>query len=222
MNKASTVCVFPEGALEYVKLHCNMDVDQYHNPPELESVKKYFENSSPKNVLELGCGLGRSSVGFHRTFSSWRRTHFYLLDGDSGKKQICSVNYESYKSFYNKLELTEEFCLSNGIPMEQIHILNAEKLEIFSSIKDIKFDFVYSFLSIGFHWPVGLYLKKLLSHLHSSSILCFGIRPATSSRFCKFNDYQISQIPKDVFDILEVTTKSSYNSILVLQRKKVV
>jgi len=218
MNVIEKCCVFPEGALKYVDLHCNMDVLQYHNPPEVEVVKKYFETSSPKNVLELGCGLGRSSVGFYKRFPLWKQTHFYLLDGNSGDKQICNVNYES-QSFYNDLKLTKEFCLLNGIPAEQIHILDAEKLEVFSSIPNIEFDFVYSFLSIGFHWPITMYLKKLLPHLHSGSILCFGIRPKKSDAFRRFNDYQINRISKDVFDILEITTRGSFDSRLVLRRK---
>lgn len=212
-------CVFPEGALEYVKLHCNMDIFQYHNPPEIESVKEYFENSSPKNVLDLGCGLGRSSVGFYKAFPSWSNTHFYLLDGDSGKKQICRVNYEAHNSFYNNLRLTGEFCLANGISAEQIHILNAEESNPFSSIEDTKFDFVYSFLSIGFHWPIDLYLEKLLLYLSSGSILCFGIRPATTEGWCKFNAHQLKSIPEDKFDILEATTKGDFDSRLVLRMR---
>jgi len=212
-------CIFPEGSIEYVKLHCNMDIFQYHDPPEIKVVKKYFENFSPENVIELGCGLGRSTVGFYKAFPSWKNTQFYLLDGNSGKKQICQTHYKSSDSFYNDLKLTKEFCLANGILSERIHILNAEKPNPFLFIGDVKFDFVYSFLSIGFHWPISLYLKKLLQYLHSGSILCFGIRPMTSEKYCKFNTYQIESVPKDKFDILEVTTKSSFDSILALRKK---
>jgi len=212
-------CVFPEGALKYVKLHCNMDVMQYHNPPENEFVKKYFENESPNNVLELGCGLGRSSVGFYKAFSSWKKTNYFLLDGDSGNKQIDNINYGSNKDFYNKLDLTKKFCLANEIPIEQINILNAENPEVFSSITNIKFDFVYSFLAIGYHWFINLYLEKLLPFLHSGSILCFGIRPAKSEKFKDFNKYQIDRVSKDLFDILEVTTKGDFDSRLILRKK---
>lgn len=216
MNENRT-CVFPNGTLKYVELHCNNDFSLYTDPPEIDNVRKYFENKSPRNVLELGCGLGRSSVGFYNVFPSWEKTNFFLLDGDSGEKQIAFIRTNGYKDFYNDLKLTKEFCLWNGISKDQIRILNAEELDPFLSVEDIKFDFVYSFLAIGFHWPISLYLEKLLPYLYSNSILCFGIRSFKFLKDQKFNDNQINNISNN-FEILEVIKKGSQDSLLVLRK----
>ena len=214
--------IFSERILKYIKLQCNDVRSLYNDPPEIESVKGYFENVSPKNVLELGCGLGRVSAAFHKTFPLWAETNFYLLDGDSGTEQIAGISYDSDKSFYNSLKLTEEFCLINGIPRNQIVLINAEHAEPFSLIENVKFDFVYSFFAIGFHWPIDLYLERLLPHLNSGSILCFGIRPNifyAKDRCKKFNAYQLNSVPQDLFEILELTVDEFHSSKLVLRKR---
>lgn len=212
--------IFSKEILKYVKLQCNDIQSLYSDPPEINGVKKYFKNVSPKNVLELGCGLGRVSVAFYNAFSLWAKTNFYLLDGDSGIKQIAGINYNSNKSFYNSLKLTKEFCLVNGIPRNQIMLINAEQMESFSFTEGIRFDFVYSFFAIGFHWPIDLYLERLLPYLNSDSILCFGIRPNiyAKAKCKKFNTYQLNSVPRNLFEVLELTTDKLYGSKLILRR----
>jgi len=212
--------IFSNEILKYMKLQCNEVQSLYSDPPEIKVVKKYFENVSPKNVLELGCGLGRVSVAFYKAFSLWAKTNFYLLDGDSGTEQIAGINYDSNKSFYNSLKLTEEFCLINGVPRNQIVLINAEQIGPFPFTKSIKFDFVYSFFAIGFHWPIDIYLERLSPYLNFGSILCFGIRPNiyAQDQCEKFNTYQLNSVPRNLFEVLELTTDKLYSSKLILRK----
>ena len=41
---------------------------------------------------------------------------------------------------------------------------------------DVQFDLIYSFLSIGYHWSIHLYLEQLQAHCHENTLLIFGMR----------------------------------------------
>jgi len=210
----------PDTVLKYFQLQCNGNPKYYLNLSEVEQVRPFFDGLIPKNILELGCGLGRCSIAFYEAFPSWKKAKFYLLDGNSGSSQICGINYTAENSFYNKLEMTKEFCLYNGMSPNQFHILNAEDEEVFHGCETVVFDVVYSFLAIGFHWLLELYLERLLPHLQKGSILFFGIRPNNTPEFTAFNSYQITNMPKGEFDILDYTSgKDKKPSYLVLLKR---
>lgn len=208
-----------EAAYKYVKLHCNGHLEKYIYPPEIDIVRKYFAKTSPKNVLELGCGLGRVSIGFYRAFRNWQQTNFWLLDGNSGNIQVADVDSPD-GSFYNSLDQTAKYCLANEMLAKQIYILNAEKQDVFDRVKDaaIKFDFVYSFLAIGFHWPMDWYLSRIDPFIRSGTILIFGIRPDDKPRFRRFNTRQICAMP-DCFSVLKIVTEKETENFIVLRRK---
>lgn len=209
--------VFPECSYEFVKLHCNSNIGLYVDPPEISMVQRYFRNATPKNILELGCGLGRVSLGFYKKFKNWRDTNFWLADGDSGHIQIADVDSPN-RSYYNDLKATYSFCYRNGIPNKQIKLINTEYAEPFDDVK-IKFDFVYSFLAIGFHWPIDWYLKRIDPFIRSGTILIFGIRPDDKPRFRRFNTLQISAIPDCFYTLETVTNRGQRNNFIVLRRR---
>jgi SAM-dependent methyltransferase len=209
--------IFPPSSYKYVSLHCNNNLELFINPPEINMVQEYFAKASPENVLELGCGLGRVSLGFYKRFKTWRDTEFWLLDGNSGDKQICGVD-SSDGSYYNDLHVTLEFCYINGMPDEHINLINMEDKHPFDEVF-IKFDFVYSFLAIGFHWPIDWYLKRIDPFIRSGTILIFGIRPHNKAEYVWFNKRQFRAIP-DCFEVLKtVTTRGRRDNFIVLRRK---
>lgn len=208
--------IFPTNSYDYVNLHCNGKLQMYINPPEINIVREYFENAFPENVLELGCGLGRVSLGFYNEFKNWRDTNFWLADGNSGKIQVADVDSPD-GSYYNNLKATQSFCYKNGIPNAQIELVNLEDSEPFDDMND-EFDFVYSFLAIGFHWPIDWGLRRINPFIRSGTILIFGIRPDTKQRFFRFNELQIEAIP-DCFQVLKIKTTKVKDNFIVLRRK---
>lgn len=207
---------FPDNVKRYIELQCNTSLHKYTEFFELKHIKNELSNINPSNVLEIGSGIGRASVYLFKYFN-WNNTNFYLLDGNSGDKQVSGISNNGIGSFYNSLDATREFCLSNGIT--NLYLLNAEK-EDWKKI-DVKFDICYSFLAVGFHWPVSLYLNIIYEMLVDNALLIFGIRSG-DSRFDTFMDTQIDSIDLNKYEVLKLKRSQKYNdrdSVLILAKK---
>lgn len=206
--------VFPDNVKKYIKLQCNDVMSKYTDFPELVNIEKELRPLRPKNVLEIGAGIGRASV-FLAKYFGWEETDFYLLDGDSGDEQVNGVNYESKDSFYNSIAATKEFCSANGL---KVYTLNAEKGDW--KALGVKYDLVYSFLAIGFHWPISIYLDEIYNMLEKDTLLIFGVR-SSAKKFDKFMDTQIKAINKDKYEIVKLKRepKGARSSVLLLRKK---
>ena len=189
----------PEGCLRFVELQYNNELEPFHNPQEVKIQEKLLANLQPKNVLEIGCGLGRVSVGFYNQYTSWKHTNFYMLDGDKGDRQIAGIA-SGDGNYYNSLAMTKEYCIANNIPEKQVGTFDAGDKNIFDLMRGITFDCVYSFKSIGFHWPISFYLDRLFPFIRKGTILCFGMRDANNHSFKKFCNKQIMSISDELFE----------------------
>jgi len=189
--------IFPDEVKPYIELQTNSMFELYCKDPVLDLMYTHVENIIPVNVLDLGAGVGRASINLFKKFN-WVDTKFYLLDGDSGEKQIGGLNPGSSKDFYNSMEAAKRYCEANGLM--NYKLINIEK----DSIPDIQFDLVYSLAAIGFHWHLNLYLEKLLRYTSSGALLLFHVR--NRKRWIKelklyvhsLNGYEIIAIDRDV------------------------
>lgn len=207
--------VFPDSIKEHIDmLEIHRRKFLYTNAPELKNTEKYLKNIKPLNVLEIGAGLGRSSVFFFKYFD-WKDTNFYLLDGDSGKIKHTGVRVDEENGFYSSKRSAEDFCNANG--MIKMEYLDAETDDWM--FLDITFDVVYSFLAIGFHWPVSLYLDKIYHMLSENAVLMFGIR-SKENIYKKFIDKQIESIDINKYSIvdLKLEPKTTRASVLILKK----
>ena len=207
--------IFPKEIEKYVNLQCNMKYNLYANFPELVHIKQLLKQINPKNVLDIGCGIGRASI-FLFKYYNWNNTIFYLLDGNYGNNQIYGINYNKEYGYYNSLKHTKLFCTANGL--KKYKIINADNID---KSKLPKFDLVYSFLAIGYHFEMSLYLNSWLpSYLSNDAILIFGIR---GKEHYKWNKYQIEQINTNIFEIVEIyespNNKISKDSVIILKYK---
>lgn len=87
-----------------------------------------------------------------------------------------SVNSKMYgwnpgDNWYNDLNLTKEFCELNGLKNFTIIDLKNEDL---SKLKNI--DLVYSFMAVGFHYPIEDYLTILKQIMNKDGLMIFGVR----------------------------------------------
>lgn len=208
--------VFPESVVRYSKLQCNDDRVMYTNMPEIKHLEEILSSTNPKNVLEIGGGIGRASVYFSKRYG-WEETNFYMLDGNSGDTQICPVAGKGQKDFYNSFAATEEFCQANGIDKNRLFLLDADNNE-WENLP-IKFDLIYSFLSIGFHWSIHLYLDRLHKFCTPNTRLIFGMRG--TDRGDEFAVEQVKGIDPNMYDVtLNIRESELYRtSVLVLQPK---
>lgn len=214
--------IIPDDCKKYMELQCNSVLDDYRNCPELDPMIQFLEIVKPKKVLELGAGLGRVSV-FLKNYFDWKSTEFYLLDGNSGEEQIAGIHWKTKPAFYNLLERTRTFCISNNIKEDKLFLLNAERQ--WEVDKKIKFDLCYSFKAIGFHWPINEYLDIIKDNLERKAYLIFEIRNKERSlykndkiwkRRCAFVEYQLDYIERNTdYVLVQKVDKTKYPLVLL-------
>jgi len=215
--------VFPDACVEYISIQCNNDLAAFEECAEIEHAKEILQNIKPKNVIEIGAGLGRVSVFLKNKFN-WVTTNFYLLDGDSGHAQIAGMHEAVGNDYYNSIKATKSFCKANGIPEEKLRIINAENS--WKHNLQVKFDLCYSFKSMGFHWPITSYLIDLYEFLNPKAYLIFEMRSTDRTKYetdirwnraKRFVQRQIDNINEERYEIIKLQVEKDH-PILVLQR----
>jgi len=211
--------LFPRDTKKYMELQCNSNLKKYTDCPEVQPVRKILKNLNPKNILEIGAGIGRASVYLFNEFK-WNDAHFYLLDGDSGDHQICYVNKEVGNNFYNSIDAARNFCFANGMGSDHLHFLNAENNKWRHN--GVRYDLCYSFKAIGFHWPVTEHLHMIYPLMTKGACLIFEIRPATPwygrTQHAEFDRNQIKSIPYKLYNVCEINITPA-SAVLVLERR---
>ena len=132
---------------------------------------KTFENFLPKsvyNIMDIGCGLGIINIKLNKFFLN--KPHFFLLDKNRVDKKIkygFSDNYESY----NDLNETKNILLDNKIDKNCINLFDVEKpIEI-----NKKIDLIISLKSMGYHYPLELYLELFKKCCTSKTTFIFDV-----------------------------------------------
>lgn len=163
--------------LQVTQIRENEDFYLSMSKAEFKIMKPYI--GQPKKILELGCGLGRYSVFLNSQLE--QSPHFIMADFSHISKKI-KYGWNPEESKYNNLELTKDFCNDNGLSNFTIFDLALEDLE---NLEDI--DLVISVLSVGFHYPIELYINKLMKITSPKATMIFGVRSGI---------YDISDFPE--------------------------
>lgn len=147
---------------------------------EFNAIKGFI--GTPSRILELGCGLGRMSV-----YMNWKlgdpNAHFILADANEITHESNISGWNPGRDFYNNMQTTKDFCNENGLDNLSLFDINRD------NPSDIgKVDLVYSFLAVGFHFPIEESLPKFWSCLTPNSTLIFGVRQKRYS-VVEFADY---------------------------------
>ena len=146
-----------------------------------------------------------------------------MLDGNYGEEQIAGLHEEAGKDFYNSIEDAREFCLANNINNKNLFFINAE---LPWNLGKVKFDLCYSVKSIGFHWPINVYLEKIYTYMRLSSYLLFELRDTRQDSYptekhwkrrVAFVDNQLKKIDQTKYTIVESNTNHAC-PMLILRR----
>jgi SAM-dependent methyltransferase len=148
-------------------------------------------NFSPKNILDIGCGLAIESEMFQLKYNS----NLYLLDGDfdttSNRSRDTNYGTSDSMAFYSKIDDLKKSWNSRNL---QYNFIDANNINIPSSVK---FDLIYSFESCGFHYPVNTYAELIKKHSHKDTVLIFDIRIKTYAENKQyFNELKILHTDK--------------------------
>ena len=118
-------------------------------------------------ILDIGSGLAAIDVRLHQIYPD---AHFYLLD-----RADLAVEYgvETEQAFYNSQEVARELLQNNGVPTEQIHLLEATPAyEIIAG----SIDLAISLFSWGWHYPLGAYAEAVAGAVVPGGTLIVDVR----------------------------------------------
>jgi hypothetical protein len=168
--------------------------ESYYNltDDEYKSIQLYIP-SLPKKILDLGCGLGRNSVYLNRVYNQ-PDVQFILADSSIISSNI-KMGWNPGEDWYNDLQLTIDFCDLNGLTNYKIIDLVNDKLD---ELKNI--DLIYSFMSVGFHYPIEPYLEIFNKVMNKNGMMIFGVRSGMyekSSILTKFDYVNFHNIPNN-------------------------
>jgi len=140
-----------------------------------------IEDSDPLNVLDIGCGVGGIDWAIYKRASipPVMDTSLHLLDKDG---DYVKYGYKHAKDtgFYNKLMLTRDFLVSNGVPPDRITCYTPEMVD------DIpECNLIVSLISCGFHYPVDVYLSLIMRCLSPKGVLVLDIRKGSKQEYLK-------------------------------------
>jgi hypothetical protein len=127
---------------------------------------------TPKRVLEIGPGFGRSVVFFSKK-GIFADSEISLYDADGTSTRYKQKYYEhppkwpDTASFCGNLHLLQTMLDYNGVTQYKIFDARQQPLSALPG----PYDLIYGFYSIGFHWSLEHYLDDLDPLLHERSLL---------------------------------------------------
>jgi SAM-dependent methyltransferase len=177
--------------------------DEYKQSKEISfSLLNSFLTKAPRNILDIGCGLAFESEMFQKKYNS----NLYLLDGDFESTTDISRDREysatSPLAFYTRINDLKDSFDSRKM---RYNFVDANNINLESNLI---FDFVYSNVSCGYHYPLSTYSKLLQKHTDKNSIMIFDIH----SRYFK---EQVDSL----FDVLEIKPYPGQKKIVKCQLK---
>ena len=120
-----------------------------------------------RRILDIGSGLAAIDV---RLYQIYPDAHFYLLD-----RTDLTVEYgtETEQVFYNSQAVARDLLRINGVPLNQVHLLDATPgYEI--GVSDV--DLALSLFSWGWHYPLGAYAEAVAGAVVPGGMLIVDVR----------------------------------------------
>ena len=117
---------------------------------EFNSIKKYLPNA-PKNILDIGCGLGVINIFLNEFYS--QKSNFTLVDKNYIDKKVA-YGFNNNSESYNKLEITKDFLKLNRLKEKQLELINADE----SFVINKKYELIISLFSMGYHYSIDNYI----------------------------------------------------------------
>lgn len=179
--------------------------------PEISSFHDLI-HKEPERMLDIGCGIGRTSVYLMKRFN-WQNTEFHLLDGD-GREIKYGIDEEGKNDFYNKLQYTAAYCGVNEMSNYIVHNA-AEDMWRF-----LEYDFVISTLAFGYHWDFNRYLSKL--NIKKGALIIFGTRGFDQRQDGgAFTNKQLAQVDYNKFKLIrDVRVRENLKASCIILKKR--
>ena len=187
------------------KVYLQRSIDEYL------SIHKFIDPAKCQKIVDLGCGLGRSSI-FLKNMFPLNESIFYLCDfnGKEFDKTRPCGNHIGGNIPYNDLKLTRIFAEKNDLTNTEF--VDLSKGEIFN-LDNI--DLVFSFHCVGYHWDIfNSFIENNLEEITSdNSLLIFGIR----KNYKKTTHYPIKM---GSFELVSEVTGGELQNYIIYKKTK--
>ena len=134
---------------------------------EFNSIKNYLPKN-PKNILDIGCGLGVINIYLNDYYS--KKTYFTLIDKNYVDKKVA-YGFKNNSESYNKIEITKDFLILNGFKTEQLQLINADENFVLNN----KYELIISLFSMGYHYSIKNYIDIIKKKSTKSTKVIFDL-----------------------------------------------
>ena len=170
-------------------LNVNKISEDYYKIMHLEyqTIKNFLDSN--QNVLSIGAGIGGLEVIINNNYIG---TNFTFIERDFISKKIKYGWDNKNQEAYNKLDLLENFLISNNIKRSNFNIINFDK----SRLPEKKFNLITSLYSLDFHYDFEIYRSYLSKVSDDNTIIIFD---TIRSDFFKdiFEDVSVIKVDND-------------------------
>ncbi len=133
---------------------------------------------TPRRVLELGPGLGRSAVFLKRRLG-WEEVPFDLFEGEGPRRKYPLLAARGPDSFCGDFACLEAVLAHNGV--RNARIVDAGRTRGRLAGLSGPYDLVYSFYGVGYHWRLEDFWAEIVPLLGEEGVGVFtvarGFRP---------------------------------------------
>jgi SAM-dependent methyltransferase len=138
---------------------------------EYQAMKPVLAGLRPRRCADIGCGYALFDLFLARDFG----TELLLIDLESNERRHFGFQEEG--AAYSSLTVTKQFLIDNGLADGAIRLLNP-KTEDAADAGPV--DLAVSFLSCGFHYPVGLYMPFFARAVSPGGAVIVDLRATTA------------------------------------------
>ena len=121
----------------------------------------------PKKAADIGCGYAFFDLFLARDFDS----ELFLIDLETNDHR--HFGFEEEGAAYSNLSVAGKFLTDNGVRKDLIHLINPDRQNL-DGISDL--DYVFSFISCGFHYPWQTYQRFFQQSVHPGGSVVLDIR----------------------------------------------
>jgi len=147
---------------------------------EYLTIEKYI--NSKMNILSIGAGIGGLEVIIN---NNYKDQNFTFIERDFVTKKIKYGWDNKNEEAYNRLDLLENFLVTNNLDNKKFNIIDYDK----NFLPNKKFHLITSLYSLDFHYNFEIYQDYLAKVSDDNTIIIFDtIRPDYFNDLFKYVD----------------------------------
>lgn len=187
---------------------------------EYEALEQLLNSMpTPKKILEIGPGLGRSIVFLNKK-RGWEKSEIHAYEGEGTSTKYTMLGPRFEDSFCGNIKMLSHVLEFNNINNFKIFNARYNKLTHLPG----PYDFIYGFYSIGFHWALNHFLDDILHLMHETSVAVFTVpnefKPFPELKSLSYKIIKWKTVwPKDFTLKLLIISKKSIPSIFSVSKK---